>query len=259
MIQNFSVDLGTSFNNIVNILTDREEGLGALFSFIKRPVKGSDGKITITNVAQFDDDASISQPLVLKSFSMAIDEDTLVMQLGQLQDSNGLLLTSYGIASVAGVDSWFAVFRRNVAGHAAPDLNVGAPAGTFTNIAATEFGGGSEAGMSSAYGGVVNPDKLEVSLPARVPPNQRNVIVERNGTSVQCRVNDVGPWNTTDRYWTTNSRPLAESQRADGTTAQNGRVPTNSAGIDLTPAVMVALGIAGPVNTRATVVNWRFA
>src|SRR6266850_1981676 len=38
--------------------------------------------------------------------------------------------------------------------------------GRFTNITATEFGGGSEAGMESAYGGTVNPTALEISLPA---------------------------------------------------------------------------------------------
>ncbi|NOT54940.1 MAG: hypothetical protein HOP18_10070, partial [Deltaproteobacteria bacterium] len=47
----------------------------------------------------------------------------------------------------------------------------------FSNINATEFGGGAESGMPSAYGGVVNPDQLEASLPARVARERRRIVV----------------------------------------------------------------------------------
>jgi hypothetical protein len=132
--------------------------------------------------------------------------------------------------------------------------------GRFTNIAATEFGGGDEAGMDSAYDGKVNPDKPEVSLPARVDAAHRGVRVMHvaTGRSVVCRVNDVGPWNKTDDYWARGERPRAEAQMRDRTPAENGEVPSNDAGIDLTPAVYDALGIAGPVNTRQTHVDWEF-
>jgi hypothetical protein len=133
--------------------------------------------------------------------------------------------------------------------------------GRFTNIAATEFGGGAETGMDSAYGGTVNPDAPEVALPAKVPASKRQIRLfsVSNGRSVVCKVNDVGPWNTRDKYWEGDGRPLAEAQHRNRTPAQNGQVPTNDAGIDLTPAVYEALGIPGSVNTRQTHVDWEFA
>jgi len=147
-------------------------------------------------------------------------------------------------------------------GRSAPNP-VGAPAtgNRFTNIAATEFGGGSESGMDSAYGGKVNPDQPEVSLPAKVANSKRSVRVMSvsTGRSVVCKVNDVGPWNTKDKYWEGSGRPLAEEQFRNRTPAQNGEVPSNDAGIDLTPAVYDGLGIPGPVNTRQTHVDWEFA
>lgn len=135
-----------------------------------------------------------------------------------------------------------------------------APMQVHMGVYATEFGGGAEAGMPSAYGGLVQPAKLEVSLPARVPADRRLVVVENpaNGNRARCRVNDVGPWNTADAYWDTGARPAAEAQHKGSRRAQNKRVPTNPAGIDLTPAVMDALGVAGKVNTRAALVNWWF-
>jgi N-acetylmuramoyl-L-alanine amidase len=130
----------------------------------------------------------------------------------------------------------------------------------FTNIAATEFGGGSEADMDSAYGGKVNPDAFEASLPAKVPNATRQIRVVHiaSGRTVVCKVNDVGPWNTKDKYWEGSGRPLAETQFRNRTPAQNGDVPSNDAGIDLTPAVYDAFGVPGPVNTRQTHVDWEF-
>ena len=74
-----------------------------------------------------------------------------------------------------------------------------------------------------------------------------------------CKVNDVGPWNTTDAYWTANARPRAEAQHRNRNPAENGLVPSNDAGIDLTPAVFDAFAVSGPVNTRTTHVDWEFA
>jgi hypothetical protein len=130
----------------------------------------------------------------------------------------------------------------------------------FTNITATEFGGGEESGSESAYGGRVDPASPQVALPARLAEAKRRVRVRSVATnrSVDCLVNDIGPWNTDDPYWEKGARPLAEAQHRDRTKAQNGSVPTNDAGIDLTPAVFAALGIAGPVNTRQTHVDWTF-
>ncbi len=130
----------------------------------------------------------------------------------------------------------------------------------YVDIWATEFGGGDEAGMDSAYDGKVDPKALQASLPARVLPNERQIRVfhQLTGHSVICLVNDVGPWNVSDDYWTDGCRPLAETQYQHRTKAGNGRVPTNDAGIDLTPAVFDAFGVAGAVNTRSMRVDWVF-
>lgn len=134
------------------------------------------------------------------------------------------------------------------------------PARRFENIYATEFGGGDERGMPSAYGGKVNPDACEASLPARVLAARRLIIVEnpKNLRQISFLINDVGPWNTADAYFDGSGRPAAEQQFAEKTRAQNKRVPTNPAGIDLTPAGMDALGIPGKPGTRSALVNWWF-
>lgn len=128
----------------------------------------------------------------------------------------------------------------------------------FTNIFATEFGGGGESGMPSAYGGLVDPDACQASLPARVDASRRAIRVFYRGRSAVCRINDVGPWNVRDAYWRTGARPAAEAQFRERTHADNGRVPRNRAGIDLTPAVFDALGIAGKINTRSAIMDWEF-
>jgi hypothetical protein len=114
--------------------------------------------------------------------------------------------------------------------------------------------------MESAYGGKINPDRPEASLPARVSDERRRIRVlnPKNGKVVECRVNDVGPWNTKDSYWDTGAHPLAEAQFVMKRKAQNGRVPTNPAGLDLTPAAFDTFGIDGRVNTRQTRLDWEF-
>ena len=130
----------------------------------------------------------------------------------------------------------------------------------FERIYTTEFGGGAEAGMPSAYGGLVKPNEEQASLPARVAAARRWIYVMNmiNGHIVKCRVNDVGPWNTADAYWDGSGRPLAEKQYKEKLRAQNKRVPVNPAGLDLTPAAMDALGVPGKPNTRSAVLTWWF-
>jgi N-acetylmuramoyl-L-alanine amidase len=131
----------------------------------------------------------------------------------------------------------------------------------FERIHTTEFGGGAEAGMPSAYGGTVDPRVPQAALPARVTAGFRWVVVrnEANGRMVRCRVNDVGPWNTRDAYWfTEDGRPLAEKQFRNKTLAQNGRIPVSPAGLDLTPAAMDALDVPGRKNNRSALLTWWF-
>lgn len=118
----------------------------------------------------------------------------------------------------------------------------------FTGITATSFGGAGDAN-ASAYGGMVNPDAPGVALPYRFTGTRPRVRVFYNGKTCDCDIVDVGPWNINDPYWTTNSRPEAESG-----TDNSGR-HTNLAGIDLTPAAWSSLGAAGAGKAK---VDWDF-
>lgn len=150
-----------------------------------------------------------------------------------------------------------AILRALALGQKLPGPGVGG-----NNITATEFGGGSDFPMASAYGGTLDPNSPQAALPPHLSAIQRQIQVKLSGNQepwITCTVNDVGPWNVNDPHWTfAGGRPASESERQNGTPAQNGEVPTNSAGIDLTPEVMTALGIQGPINTRSTTVDWQF-
>ena len=146
-----------------------------------------------------------------------------------------------------------------------PAISPSVPSGYWgsiqTRIYATEFGGGSDYPQRSAYGGIVDPDQPQAALPAKLPSSSRHILVTNsaNGRSVHCLVNDRGPWNLNDAYWADDRRPAAEYQMKNGIPAENGNVPNNPAGIDLTPAAMQALGLMGPINSRSALVDWRFA
>ena len=105
-------------------------------------------------------------------------------------------------------------------------------------VNASEFAGGVERGhMPSAYGPFqVNADNFEAALPARLSRDQRNAGVDvanpQNGRQTHCKVTDVGPWNTHNPYWQTGDRPLAESQFANQSVAQNGQIPNQNAGYE---------------------------
>lgn len=130
----------------------------------------------------------------------------------------------------------------------------------MTGIVATMFGDAGDR-ETSAYGGMVNPELLQVALPARMPADRRQLCVFRGGKSAICHVNDIGPWNVNDAYWEhADGRPASEGQRKNGLKARDGHVPTNGAGLDMTPAVFAALGI-GPRDQQygMTTVDWEFA
>jgi len=124
------------------------------------------------------------------------------------------------------------------------------PAPRFTGITATSFGGAGDAN-ASAYGGMVDPNKPGVALPFRFSGTRPTVRVFYGEKSVDCPIVDVGPWNINDPYWQTGTRPQAES--GEDTTGRT----TNLAGIDLTPAAWIALGVPNP-NSVKTKVNWDF-
>lgn len=117
----------------------------------------------------------------------------------------------------------------------------------FTSIVATVFGGSDDPNNSAYDEHTINDEEFGVALPARLKDIKPKVRVFNGDRTVDCSIVDVGPWNTNDPYWETNTRPQAESGQD-----LTGR-PTNKAGIDLTPAAALALGINGK-----GVVDWMF-
>jgi len=92
------------------------------------------------------------------------------------------------------------------------------------------------------------------SLPLRFPADRQRITVFAGGKSITVPILDDGPWNTTDYdYVLGAARPRVERQFAEKLAADNGRVPTNRAGIDLLPATARHLGIDGK-----DFVDWQF-
>jgi len=118
------------------------------------------------------------------------------------------------------------------------------------NITASVFGGESDYNVS-AYDEtkVLNDTDLYVALPDRFEGERPRVTVHNRATGLfaTAEIWDVGPWNIDDPYWETGQRPQAESG-----TDMSGR-ETNSAGIDLSPALAKAIGIDG-----MGTVDWTF-
>jgi len=117
-------------------------------------------------------------------------------------------------------------------------------------IVCTVFGGEDDYNVS-AYDEdmVLNDIDLYVALPDRFE-GERPLVRVCNPELGICEIAeiwDVGPWNTNDPYWETGDRPQAESG-----TDMSGR-KTNSAGIDISPALAEALGIDG-----MGLVDWDF-
>jgi hypothetical protein len=126
------------------------------------------------------------------------------------------------------------------------------------NITATEFGGGSDE-QDSAYPDIdwITEDTYGIALPLKwkTTPRPQVEVQGPNGSTVTVDIVDLGPWNTNDpSYVNQGQRPLAEKQYKNRIPAQNGQVPTNDAGIDLTARVANAVGISGKGKVR-----WRFA
>jgi N-acetylmuramoyl-L-alanine amidase len=118
------------------------------------------------------------------------------------------------------------------------------------DITASVFGGESDYNVS-AYDEdkVLNDTDLYVALPDRFEGERPNVRVinKATGESALAEIWDVGPWNIDDPYWLSGERPQAETG-----TDMTGR-KTNGAGIDLSPALALALGVDG-----MGIVDWEF-
>jgi N-acetylmuramoyl-L-alanine amidase len=127
-----------------------------------------------------------------------------------------------------------------------------------SNIYATKFGGDLDE-EPSAYPpyDMLGDTELYVALPANIADEatrQRGVRVYYYGESAVGKIRDKGPWMIDDPYWETGTRPIAETCFENGTPLPSGpnegRVPTQPAGIDLSPAMYEALGMTddGPVD-----------
>ena len=125
------------------------------------------------------------------------------------------------------------------------------------DITATEFGGAGD-DQDSAYPDIdwINSKSKGVALPYKWKETPRPKILVRGPKGeVETDIIDLGPWNLTDSpYCLRGERPAAEQQYEDGTLAENGQVPSNDAGIDLTPPIAKVVGISGKGK-----VSWRFA
>jgi N-acetylmuramoyl-L-alanine amidase len=122
-------------------------------------------------------------------------------------------------------------------------------------ITATVFGHEGDE-QEGSYGGWIDSDTVGVSFPYKWRDSPRpSILVAGPLGEMVVDVVDVGPWNTDDPdYVLGTSRPLSEKQYQEGTEAQNGQVPTNDAGIDLTKPVADRIGISGKGKVR-----WRIA
>jgi len=111
----------------------------------------------------------------------------------------------------------------------------------------------------SAYGvGMVSSDTLGVALPVHFADANGNKLYGTilnvgvrlyntdTGAWLVAPIVDVGPHNTNDPYWSTDSLPKATTQ------------PNNHAGIDLTPLSASTLGFHLDGNDGLGTLNWEF-
>jgi lysozyme len=123
-----------------------------------------------------------------------------------------------------------------------------------TNITATEFNAGPSGG---AYGPISSSNY--VALPWRISGTRPSVKVTNsaNGKSATGVVGDVGPWMIDDNYASKGTRPVAETCYASKTPLPSGpnqgKIPTNDAGIDLSTALANSIELSGKGK-----VNWEF-
>jgi hypothetical protein len=134
-----------------------------------------------------------------------------------------------------------------------------------TDIEATVFGGASDPN-NSAYPpyDALDDAELYVALPVNVgdaAKRDRGVKVWSHGTQISAvaKIRDKGPWMVDDNeYVDGTARPMAETCHDEESPLPRGpnagMVPSNRAGIDLSPALARALHISGK-----GVVDWEWA
>jgi hypothetical protein len=120
------------------------------------------------------------------------------------------------------------------------------------DIEATEFGGSDDPNESAypPHDLLDGDNDLFVALPFKFTEDPRPLVRVFNGElSAEAKIMDVGPWMTTDNYWEKGTRPLAETCHLEGSPLPSGpnagKVPSNKAGIDLSPALADKVGVEG--------------
>ena len=82
--------------------------------------------------------------------------------------------------------------------------------------------------------------------------------MRHKGKEVVCEILDLGPWMIDDCYWGADGRPMAEicyfGRDPLPSGPNKGKVPTNAAGLDLTPAAARLIGLEGK-----SFCDWQFA
>jgi hypothetical protein len=133
------------------------------------------------------------------------------------------------------------------------------------DVEATVFGGWEDQ-ENSAYPpfDYLNDTDLYVALPYSwpndlFPDNAPRVRVYCGELSAEAPIRDKGPWLIDDRAYVIDAtaRPLAETCYEEGTPLPRGpnagKVPSNAAGIDLSPALAQMIGVSGK-----GLVSWTF-
>lgn len=126
-------------------------------------------------------------------------------------------------------------------------------------ITATVFGGNNEDEPSAYDGHLITESELAIALPDRFEGKRPKIQIKTSGETLTASIEDVGPWNINDPYWEVpGQRPDAETHFKNHTPLtldgpNKGKIPSNPAGIDLSPALAKKLNISGK-----GLVSWRF-
>ena len=111
-------------------------------------------------------------------------------------------------------------------------------------------------GKITASGLKIKPKSIFAALPHRNALG-KTIVVRYGSKSIQCKIEDVGPWSTKDDYWKDGNRPLSESgKRVPDFYMEKYGKPKNESGIDLSDGLWDALGIKRGIGV--TKVSWRF-
>lgn len=127
----------------------------------------------------------------------------------------------------------------------------------YDNITATMFGGAADNEVSAYDAHYLDDTALYVALPFKFKGERPRVKVWHGEAYGVGTIEDVGPWMIDDAYWENNDRPLVEeyykAKKPLPRGPNAGKVPSNDAAIDLSPALARMIGLEGKGK-----VSWEF-